>query len=122
MMGAAGWHYRSMTAYLVHPVDLGCFLPFWEASAVERLGTIPHHKISFRNACVVTFSFKIAGLVVWNRCLRDAIIPWPKLLMTYHNHSPSRPPLFLQMNHFQHSAFVLLPHVIIPENNLSSSK
>lgn len=26
--------------------------------------------ISFRNACFVTFSFKIAGLVVWNRCLR----------------------------------------------------
>lgn len=51
-----------------------------------------------------------------------AVIPWPKLLMTYHNHSPSRPPLFLQMNHFQHSAFVLLPYVIIPENNLSSSK
>jgi len=77
--------------------------------------------ISFKNACI-TFSFKITGLVVWNICLEGAIIPWSKLLITYYNHSPSRPPLFVQMNHFQRSAFVLLPHVIIPENNLSSSK
>lgn len=90
----------------------------WDYIASQQQTSI---YMSFKNSCI-TCSFKITGLVVWNRCLQDAIIPWPKLLITYHNHSPSRPLLFLQMNHFEYSPFVLLSHVIIPENNLSSNK
>lgn len=90
----ASSHYRSMTFYLGSPVDLGCFLPFWEASTEEHLGNISHHKtciyMSFKNPCI-TFSYKITGLVVWNICLQDTIILWPKVRVSLNQQAPTAP-------------------------------
>lgn len=78
---------------------------------MECLGTVSHPKI--RPECIA-LSFKIMGLMLWNRRLQDDAIP-------DNSAQSSRPLVFPQMNHFQRSAFVL-SHVIIPQMSFSSSK
>lgn len=99
-----------MGSYLVH-WWIWLFLTLREGITMECLGTVSHPK--FRPECTA-FSFKIMGLMLWNRRLQDNVIP-------DNSAQSSRPLLFLQMNHFQCSAFIL-SRVIIPQTSFSSSK